>query len=160
MKTYIETFNAAFEGLLNPAGNGLVTLEFLGKAPHYESSYELSCHIGFHDIHGGRAGVALLNINRPDLKKLWDFLIALPMPEDVELEHAATELTNLIVGSATERFSQADLKIEIGLPYIVQVKHQIKLLTLKKDDFHYWGISGADFRLNWVLCEYDTIEFG
>lgn len=159
MSNHIETFNAAFEGLLNPAGDASASLDFLRTAPHYESEYELSCHIGFHERNGSRAGVALLNIDRTDLKKLWDFLVALPMPEGVELEHAATELTNLIVGNATERFASQNLKMEIGLPYIVQVKHQIKLLTLKKDSFHYWSVSGADFRLNWVLCVYDTIEF-
>lgn len=127
--------------------------------PHYESQYEVSCHLGFHDAAGENAGVALLDINKQDLLQIWSGIWSVPLGEEEEAVEIAKELTNMIVANASAMFAQTGQTFRVTLPQIIESGHRIKLSTMKRDNFYYYEFSNNNQRFNWVICRYDVIRF-
>jgi CheY-specific phosphatase CheX len=156
MSDFAETLNASLVALFRDGQT--VSYKPLKVEKFYESTYEISCHMGFYDASGQTAGVALLNISRNNLMEMWSNVLGLPAEEDDTLAIAG-ELVNMIVGNASALIATTGQIIHIALPQIIDCTHQIKLSTFKRDDFHYFEFSGPNLCFNWVLCLYDAIGF-
>ena len=159
MTGFSEKLNAALVSLFEGATDGGIEHRPIRVEKHYESAYEISCHIGFFEANGKQAGVALLNINKADLREMWTDVLQLPLPDGADATEIATELTNMIAGNASANFFDTGIRMHISLPHIIECGHQIRLSTLNRDDFHYFEFFNQKLRFNWVLCSYDVIEF-
>jgi CheY-specific phosphatase CheX len=159
MNDFAETLNASLAALFSGTVGRVISHRPIRVDKYYESAYEISCHMSFFDVSGKNAGVALLNINKGDLIEMWKDVLGMPMPDDADATEIATELVNMIVGNASAKLSAQGHKIRIALPQIIDCSHQIRLSTMKRDDFHYFEFSDESLRFNWVLCFYEVIGF-
>jgi hypothetical protein len=159
MTDFTETLNSSLAELFEGAQERVIGYKPIQVAKYYESVYEISCHMSFFEASGKKAGVALLNIDKADLIEVWTGVLQMPLPDDIQPGEIATELVNMIVGNASAKFFASGTRMLIALPHIIECGHQIKLSTLKRDDFHYFEFSNERIRFNWVLCLYDVIEF-
>jgi len=156
MMEFTDTLNASLAALFRR--DQQVNYRLLRTEKFYESSYDISCHMGFYEASGKKAGVALLNINRDNLVEMWSNVLGMPA-DDGEPAEIAAELVNMIVGNASAMFVKTGYKVHIALPQIIDCGHRIKLSTMARDEFNYFEFTGSNLCFNWVLCLYDVIEF-
>ncbi len=159
MRNLTEILNASVLRLVDPEGEGRAALSPLRVQKHYESAYEISCHLPFFDFHRNFAGFAILNIDRSALLAIWSQILKMPGADLSVVREIAMEMVNMIVGNASEALSRHEFHVNLALPNIIEAGQQIKLSTLKRDDFHYFEYAQGDLKFNWVICMYDAISF-
>lgn len=159
MHDFAETLNASLLSIFTGMGDHTTESRQIGVMPYYESKYEISCHLGFYDVTGKMAGVALLNIDKNELLQIWAGIWDMPLSREDEAQEIAKELTNMIVANASSMLAKTGVVFRVTLPQIIESGHQIKLSTMKRDNFYYFEFRRGERRFNWVICYYDVIEF-
>ncbi len=159
MPEYHDIINNSLQSLLEQWLGEQVFYERDKITKQYESNHEITCHICFYDFALKRAGVALLNVDKQVLVRLWEKVYKSPVEDLDSVAEIGSELLNTLTGRALEAFNERGMSMHLSLPNIIENSPQLKLSTFGRDDFYYYAFSAAEIRFSWVLCFYDAKEF-